>query len=1850
MGQRQRHKLLLCALCTFGFFATSTFLPPAAHATTGINQEISFEGKIVNASGINIADGSYNMEFKIYAGGTATGGGTLDWTEDWLVHNTQAVTVTSGTFQVNLGAVTAFGGSIDWNSNPLYLSMQIGNTSNCTITTTFLSNCGGDGEMSPYILLTSTPYALNSGELGGLTASQFLQLAPGSVQADSSTNSSVFVNKTGASGNILELQKAGTDVMSLSNTGALTLQNSADSTTALNVIGHTSGQSVLDVDTTNGRIGIGTAAPTAKVHVVDTQFTDNFNRSNSTNLGSNWTERSDAGTDFQIVSNQLKLTSVDASTHALSAYTSQGITGADYSVQSDLVFPSASDDWLAVFGRGSTFGTDDTQGYYAFASMVNQQVYIYKRNGGTWTQLGSSAVVSISSGTTYTIKLVMKGTSLYLYWNGVLKTSTTDSTFSSAGFAGVSIGSPYLVNSIWDNFSIIPTVPSFDLNDNMVVTGNGWIGVGTTSPSYAVDIQGSGDLNVTGVYRANGAAGSTTTCSGGQFLQNQIVNAGITVGGSCAAASNGVTTVGTFSGSSQTNGASIAGNTITFGPADATNPGMVSTGTQTFAGAKTVKVGSTSAFVVQNASAVNVLTVDTNTPAIIVGNDGTPSALTIRGGAATGTNVTGSNLTVAASNGTGTGGSGDLIFQTAAPSVATITDDGNDSTGSSSGTAVNSITFSHTIANQPNRIIVVGVSDNDKTKTVSTVTYAGVNLTKLDGASANMQKDCAVAASVPCHVELWYGVGSAAPVGTANVVITLGSSATAALVGGASSYYNVDQASPVGTSATITGTNNPSALSVSSNTTQLVVDVITSDNVINSPSAGQTQRFNPPFPASPPLGSSTKPGAASTTGMGWSDGASNYATVGVALNPPAGTTGDSLQDRLHVTAAGNVGINNSAPAFTLDVTGTGNFSTKILSPLLDTASAAVLNLGTTNATSISLNQNTSLAAGKNLSFTSGAGNFDQSSSTGTFATGTGAVSINGAATVASNKAFTANGSALFEDATNSSTAFQIQNAVATPIFLVDTTSTMANGNTLNYASYPDFESGSFSNANAGWASVAPGTLSQNTTKSNTYSGVDAAQVTCASACTGQGLTTSSFVSAPPTGTYIVSFYAKVSTGTMAGNLFKVATTGGAANCNPSASTTITSTGFQLLSCSVAPGATVTALSITQTDATARTFYVDAVQMQSNSYNGTTITSPTAFNAGGVQIRGTLTNPLAIAPNADSTGTFLVQNAEGTNVFTVDTLNGRLGIGTTAPTDSISIPAANSTISMGNGAGSQINMTGSPTSSSVFSMYGSSTETILNTLSGGDIALKVANATKVFMNSSGQLGLNGNTSPGATLDISSGGTIQGAGLSADCSTTNSKLLWSSSTKQFSCGTDRASATVRKTADQSVSASTTLTNDNALSFSIGASETWAYEIHFTTVSNTTADFKAAVAAPSGATCRFDVNNIYTPSSNSSTTCGAGLGLTTLDAADEPNYGWGVVVNGATPGTVQFQWAQNTSSGTSTVRANSFLVAFKLSGADLAEQYFSKDSSIQPGDVVAIDGSIAAGVKKTTSPYESAAIGIVSTEPGMVLGDMTQTPSTPYTPVLLALSGRIPVKVSTINGPIHAGDYLTTSSIPGVAMKATQAGQMIGKALEDYTDSNPKNYGSVMTFANLTWADPGPQALTNDANELANFATNDVLFKDASDSTSALQIQNTKGVSLLNADTKNMLVTVSNFTVSGTLTVNGHILTGGDIPITATLPAAGIDTTGANDSTCAIIGNDTNGTITITAGTHHLANGPECKVTYAKPFGTAPQPVFSALSEDATSVGMYINTSPTDMTIFFSHAPEASKSYQFNYWNPQ
>lgn len=211
---------LLLGLLVGGFLLINA---PAAHAVTGINKQINFQGRLYNAQGAVVPDGFYNIQFKIYQDGdgltvgdtTGSPAGTLKWTESYLNANSKGVTVKNGFMSVQLGSVTPFGASVDWNQDTLWLSLNIGNTN---VSCTPFTSCAPDTEMVPMKRMSSTPYALNAGLLGGIASTGFLQVAQG-VQIDATTNTnSIFINKTG-SGNIINLQSTGADVFLVSQAG-----------------------------------------------------------------------------------------------------------------------------------------------------------------------------------------------------------------------------------------------------------------------------------------------------------------------------------------------------------------------------------------------------------------------------------------------------------------------------------------------------------------------------------------------------------------------------------------------------------------------------------------------------------------------------------------------------------------------------------------------------------------------------------------------------------------------------------------------------------------------------------------------------------------------------------------------------------------------------------------------------------------------------------------------------------------------------------------------------------------------------------------------------------------------------------------------------------------------------------------------------------------------------------------------------------------------------------------------------------------------------------------------------------------------------------------------------------------------------------------------------------------------------------------------------------------------------------------------------------------------------------------------------------------------------------------------
>jgi hypothetical protein len=135
---------------------------------------------------------------------------------------------------------------------------------------------------SPFTVSSTTVVTnLNADYLDGYHASSFalnsgvVQLAPASAQTDSSTNSSIFINKTGASGNLLTLQKGSSNVLTVGNTGATTFKNTADSATAFQ-IQNASGVTGLNFDTSKQVLTVNGSMTQSFDWTTRTSAADNF--------------------------------------------------------------------------------------------------------------------------------------------------------------------------------------------------------------------------------------------------------------------------------------------------------------------------------------------------------------------------------------------------------------------------------------------------------------------------------------------------------------------------------------------------------------------------------------------------------------------------------------------------------------------------------------------------------------------------------------------------------------------------------------------------------------------------------------------------------------------------------------------------------------------------------------------------------------------------------------------------------------------------------------------------------------------------------------------------------------------------------------------------------------------------------------------------------------------------------------------------------------------------------------------------------------------------------------------------------------------------------------------------------------------------------------------------------------------------------------------------------------------------------------------------------------------------------------------------------------------------------------
>lgn len=133
------------------------------------------------------------------------------------------------------------------------------------------------------------------------------------------------------------------------------------------------------------------------------------------------------------------------------------------------------------------------------------------------------------------------------------------------------------------------------------------------------------------------------------------------------------------------------------------------------------------------------------------------------------------------------------------------------------------------------------------------------------------------------------------------------------------------------------------------------------------------------------------------------------------------------------------------------------------------------------------------------------------------------------------------------------------------------------------------------------------------------------------------------------------------------------------------------------------------------------------------------------------------------------------------------------------------------------------------------------------------------------------------------------------------------------------------------------------------------------------------------------------------------------------------------------------------------------------DVAEMFPSQEA-LEPGSVVVIDAQNHGAMRLATSAYDRRVAGVVAGANDYRSAITLRALDGALGKVPVTLTGTAYCLATNSNGPIKAGDLLTTSSVPGHAMRVTDYaaahGAILGKALEDLKGDS----GHILMLASL------------------------------------------------------------------------------------------------------------------------------------------------------------------------------------------
>ncbi|MHB8362477.1 MAG: hypothetical protein ACYDBX_02555 [Patescibacteria group bacterium] len=298
-----------------------------------------------------------------------------------------------------------------------------------------------------------------------------------------------------------------------------------------------------------------------------------------------------------------------------------------------------------------------------------------------------------------------------------------------------------------------------------------------------------------------------------------------------------------------------------------------------------------------------------------------------------------------------------------------------------------------------------------------------------------------------------------------------------------------------------------------------------------------------------------------------------------------------------------------------------------------------------------------------------------------------------------------------------------------------------------------------------------------------------------------------------------------------------------------------------------------------------------------------------------------------------------------------------------------------------------------------------------------------------------------------------------------------------------------------------------------------------------------------------------------------------------------------------------------------------------ADVAEEVIGSGAS--PGDIVSASSINPASSNinnftaiKTTHPYSNNMIGVISTNPSIILHQQNLPNALP-----LALAGRVLVKITNYNGNIKAGDMITGSQFAGYGELATTGGRVVGMALNSLNSSTP----GVSTFTYNGTNYLKGEILMLVKNEYYNPVVSQV---------SGLSYQDIQDIG------GNINIS-GNLNLSGNLAVGGHIISTGITPTLVINSNAGIGAQASLNTGST----DTTGVLNLTTGTSSLKAGTQITVNFKTPYTSTPKVLitptnpFKQISMDMQ--GVYVTESKTGFTINFANHNTTSEAYSWNYF---